>query len=35
MEDKTRRDGDPLEEIGPGMLQLNSAVRRIINATRL
>ena len=35
MEDKTRRDGDPLEEIDPGMLQLSSAVRRIINATRL
>ena len=35
MEDKKGRDGHPPTEIDPGMLQLNSAVRRIINATRL
>ncbi len=35
MEDKERLDGYPLKEIDPGMLQLNSAVRRVINATRL
>ena len=35
MEDKKGSDGHPLTEIDPEMLQLNSAVRRIINATRL